>query len=175
MTSKRTEIWNTASRVHYNVDCGFHSHSLIVALTKKKSLGGVAWPSFYDFPSEKHEYAFALWCNSTLGLLCHLYKSNLQHGGRGRTTITQIPSFPTLDITDKRVDLVAAEKAFLRLQGNYLLPLYKADEDENRHEIDKAVLIEMLKLDPELCAENGALSLLRKKICQEPAIRGGKK
>ena len=169
------KIWETASRVHHSIDCAYHSHSLIVALTKKKSLGGVAWPSLYDFPSEKHEYAFALWCNSTLGLLCHLYKANLQHGGRGRTTTTQIPSFPTLDVTDQRVDLVAAEKAFLRLQGNPLLPLYKADEDENRHEIDKAVIVDMLGLNPDLLAPEGAFTQLRKKICNEPAIHGGKK
>ena len=169
------KIWNTASRIHYNLDCRFNSQSLIIALTEKKSLGGVAWPSLYDFPSEKHEYAFALWCNSTLGLLCHLYKSNLQQGGRGRTAITQIPSFPTLDVTDKRVDLVAAEKAFHALKTRPLLPLYKADEDETRHAIDKAVLVDMLGLNPDLLAPEGALTQLRKKICNEPAIHGGKK
>ena len=169
------KIWKTASRVHYSCDCGFRSHSLIVGLTEKKSLGGAAWPSLYDFPSPQHEHAFSLWSNSTLGLLCHLYKSNLQHGGRGRTTITQIPSFPTLDVADKRVNLAAADTAFHKLKTRPLLPLYKADEDETRHAIDKAVLVDMLGLNPDLLAPEGALTQLRKKICNEPAIHGGKK
>ena len=168
-------IWNTASRIHYSCDCSFRSHSLIVGLTEKKSLGGRAWPSLYGFLSPQHEHAFALWCNSTLGLLCHLYKSNLQHGGRGTTTITKIPSFPTLDVNDKRVNLAAADAAFHKLKNQPLLPLYKADEDKTRHAIDKAILVDTLNLNPDLLAPDGALTQLRKKICLEPAIHGGKK
>ena len=169
------KIWNTASRVHYNQDCQFNSQPLIVALTKKKSLGGVAWPSLYDFSSSQHEHAFALWCNSTLGLLCHLYKASLQQAGRGRTSITQIPFLQTLDVNDKRVNLAAADVAFHKLKNQPLLPLYKADEDSTRHAIDKAILVDTLNLNPDLLAPDGALAQLRKKICLEPAIHGGKK
>ncbi len=96
-------------------------------------------------------------------------------GGRGRTTISQIPSFPTLDITDKRVNLKAADTAFHKLKSQPLLPLYKASEDSTRHAIDKAVLVDMLNLNPDLLAPDGAFTQLRKKICLEPAIHGGKK
>ena len=167
--------WCKASRIHYNRDCQFNSQPLIVAVTNDITLGGRAWPSLYDFPSVKHENAFALWSNSTLGLLCHLYKANLQQSGRGITTITQISSFPTLDTTDKRVNLDAADAAFHRLKTQPLLPLYKADEDATRHAIDKAILVDTLNLNPDLLAPDGAFTLIRKKICSEPAIHGGKK
>ena len=49
------------------------------------------------FKSEKHEYAFALWCNSTLGLLLHWWTSNKTQSGRGRSSVTGIPNIPTLD------------------------------------------------------------------------------
>ena len=46
----------------------------------------------------RYEYAFALWSNSTLGLLCHWWMSNKTQEGRGTTTVTSIPEITTLDV-----------------------------------------------------------------------------
>ena len=70
LQKKATRIWGTATRVHYNRDLQFNSQSLIVAMTERPCIGGRAWPSVI-FEKPEHEYAFALWCNSTLGLLMH--------------------------------------------------------------------------------------------------------
>ena len=63
-------IWATATRAHYNRDLRFNSQSLVVSMTERKSIGGRAWPSVI-FDDDEQEYAFALWSNSTLGLLLH--------------------------------------------------------------------------------------------------------
>ena len=81
-------IWATATRVHYNRDLQFNSQSLIVAMTERKCLGGRAWPSVI-FEDDEQEYAFALWCNSTLGLLMHWWTSNKTQSGRGTTSVTR--------------------------------------------------------------------------------------
>lgn len=90
--------WATATRAHYSLDLRFTSQSLIVAMTPDRAIGGRAWPSVV-FEDVKHEYAFALWCNSTLGLLCHWWMSNKTQEGRGTTTVTGIPAIRTLNVT----------------------------------------------------------------------------
>lgn len=88
----RAELrWATAARAHYNRDLRFTSQSLIVAMTPEPALGGRAWPSVV-FADASHEFSFALWCNSTLGLLCHWWMSNKTQEGRGTTTVTSIPA-----------------------------------------------------------------------------------
>ena len=40
---KARDIWETATRVHYNRDLRFNSQSLIVAMTDRRCIGGRAW------------------------------------------------------------------------------------------------------------------------------------
>ena len=89
--------WATAARAHYNRDLRFNSQSLTVAMTPERALGGRAWPTVV-LHNPDHEYAFALWSNSTLGLLCHWWMSNKTQEGRGTTTVTSIPEITTLDV-----------------------------------------------------------------------------
>ena len=126
---KADRIWNTATRAHYNRDLRFNSQSLIVAMTERPCIGGTAWPSVI-FEESEHEYAFALWCNSTLGLLMHWWVTNKTQSGRGRTTVTGIPSIPTLDVrTLTGEQLAAARAAFEDLRERRLLPFDQIDED----------------------------------------------
>lgn len=88
---ERAELrWATATRAHYGCDLQFNSQSLIIAMTPERAIGGRAWPSVV-FDNAACEYAFALWSNSTLGLLCHWWMSNKTQKGRGTTTVTSIP------------------------------------------------------------------------------------
>ena len=64
---KAARVWDTATRAHYNRDLRFNSQSLIVAMTERQCIGGRSWPSII-FERADNEYAFALWCNSTLVL-----------------------------------------------------------------------------------------------------------
>ena len=172
---KARDIWETATRVHYNRDLRFNSQSLIVAMTERRCIGGRAWPSVI-FEEPRHEYAFALWCNSTLGLLMHWWVTNKTQSGRGTTTVTGIPNIPTLDmrkLTGKQ--LAAARSAFDAMKGRRFLPFDQIDEDPVRAELDRRLLVDVLGLPESVVVEGGPIDLLRRKLAHEPQIHGGKK
>ena len=172
---KAAQVWATATRAHYNRDLRFNSQSLIVAMTERPCIGGHAWPSVI-FEDPEHEYAFALWCNSTLGLLMHWWSSNKTQSGRGRTTVTGIPNIPTLDTRALTPEQHASAKAaFEAMRGRRFLPFDQVDEDPARAELDRRLLVDVLGLPDSLCAENGPLDLLRRKLAREPQVHGGKK
>ena len=175
LQEKAARIWATATRVHYSLDLRFNSQSLIVAMTERPCIGGVAWPSVI-FENSEHEYAFALWCNSTLGLLLHWRVSNKTQSGRGRTTVTGLPNIPTLDtraLTPAQHS--AAKAAFEHLRGLRFLPFDQIDEDPARAELDRRLLVDVLYLPESLCEAGGPVDLLRRKLAREPQIHGGKK
>ena len=168
-------IWATATRAHYNRDLQFNSQSLVVSMTERKSIGGRAWPSAI-FEDEGQEYAFALWCNSTLGLLLHWWTSNKTQSGRGTTTVTSIPNIPTLDTRALSAEQhAAAREAFHAMRDLRFLPFDQIDEDSARAELDRRLLVDVLGLSPSLCEPDGPIDLLRRKLAAEPQIHGGKK
>ena len=172
---KTPEVWATATRVHYNRDLQFNSQSLVAAMTERKCIGGHGWPSVI-FADVAHEYAFALWCNSSLGLLLHWWSANKTQSGRGRTTVTAIPNIPTLDthtLTDEQH--AAAREAFEAMRELRFLPFDQIDEDPARAELDRRLLVDVLGLPASLCEPSGPIDLLRRKLAQEPQIHGGKK
>ncbi len=175
LNAKAAEIWATATRAHYNSDARFNAQSLFVSITEHKCIGGHAWPSVI-LHDRSHEYAFALWCNSTLGLLLHWWSSNKTQSGRGRTTVTGIPNIPTLD-TRALSDAQHAEAArqFVLLAEERFLPFDQIDEDPARARLDRAILVDVLGLPTSLLEPDGPLDLLRRKLAQEPQIHGGKR
>ena len=168
-------VWDTATRAHYNLDLRFNSQSLIVAMTERKCIGGRAWPSVILHDAE-HEYAFSLWCNSTLGLLLHWWVSNKTQSGRGTTTITGIPNIATLDtraLTDAQH--AEAKRQFDLLASARFLPFDQIDEDPARARLDRAILVDVLGLPASLVAADGPIDLIRRKLAREPQIHGGKR
>ena len=175
INEKAARIWATATRIHYNRDLRFNSQSLIVAMTERPCIGGMAWPSL-GLERPEWEYAFALWCNSTLGLLLHWWTTNKTQNGRGRTTVTAIPRIPALDVRALTpAQHEAAREAFEALRGERFLPFDQIDEDPARAELDRRLLLDVLGLPPALCEEGGPLALLRRKLAAEPQIHGGKR
>ena len=172
---KAARIWTQASRVHYNRDLRFNSQSLVVSMTERPCIGGRAWPSVI-FDESEREYAFALWCNSTLGLLMHWWVANKTQSGRGLTTVTGIPNIPTLDVRTLTGEQVAAAKAaFEKLRGRRFLPFDQIDEDPSRAELDRRMLVDVLHLPETLCEPGGPIDLLRRKLAREPQIHGNKR
>ena len=168
-------IHATATRAHYNLDLQFNSQSLVVAMTERPCIGGRAWPSVI-FENPDHEYAFALWSNSTLGLLMHWWMANKTQSGRGSTTVTGIPRIPTLDV--RRLSPEQHERARAAFEGlgdARFLPFDQIDQDDARKELDRTLLVDVLGLPESLCADGGPLETLRRKIVAEPQIHGGKK
>ena len=174
-SEQAARIWETATRAHYNRDVQFNANSLIVATTERPAIGGRAWPSVI-LGDPEHEYAFALWCNSTLGLLLHWWTANKTQAGRGTTTVTAIPRIPALDVRALTpAQHEAAREAFEALRGERFLPFDQIDEDPARAELDRRLLLGVLGLPPALCAEGGPIALLRRKLAAEPQIHGGKR
>ena len=180
VNEKAARIQATATRAHYNRDLQFNSQSLVVAMTERPCIGGRAWPSVI-FENPDHEYAFALWSNSTLGLLLHWWTANKTQSGRGSTTVTGIPRIPTLDVrelSDEQHE--RARAAFESLRNERFLPFDQIDDEENgsdpaRAELDRALLVDVLGLPESLCATGGPLETLRRKLAAEPQIHGGKR
>ena len=144
-------------------------------MTDQNAIGGRAWPSVV-FDDLRHEIAFALWANSTLGLLCHWWMSNKTQNGRGTTTITSIPGITALDVRQLSDEQLAAAAAqFEAVKDHRLLPFDQLDEDEARADLDRRLLVNVLGLNQSLCDVSGPMERLRSKLAVEPQIRGGKK
>ena len=172
MEDKAAVIWATASRAHLNLDFRFNSQPLTVAFTEQPTIGGTAWPNV-TFNDKRLDYAFAVWGNSTLGLLCFWWHSNRQMAGRGRITIRAAESLSVLDfrcLTDEQ--LFKAETIFEEFRDKDLLPAYLADADPNRALLDRRVICDLLGFGEEVYR---AVRLLSAKWCAEPSVHGGKK
>lgn len=166
--------WEARARAHYNRDLRFNSQSLIVAMTEQPSIGGRAWPTVV-FDDPIHEFAFALWSNSTLGLLCHWWMSNKSQEGRGTSTVTSIPTFSTLDLRElTTAQHVVAREAFDEIVDERFLPFDQINEDVARAELDRRLIVDLLGLSPDLCDVGGPMERLRTKLAAEPQIHSNK-
>ena len=167
-------VITTASRIHFNRDLQFNSHSLIIALTESPVIGGQAWPTV-AMHDKMHEAAFSLWCNSTLGLVMYWWMANKRQRGRGNIGVSLMPLIPTLDTRDLTAEQhVAAARAFEEFKDRRFLPFDQIDEDPARHELDRRLLVDVLGLDESIVAPGGTIDLLRRKLAAEPQIHGGK-
>ena len=173
---KAQRILKLNSRVHYNTELRFNANSLVVMFTEDKSLGIALIPNVC-FMNKKYEYVWTLWCNSTFGLLTHWMHSGTQQQGRGKLSRAAFDAMPTLDIRELSDEVLAnAERIFNELKHQQMLPFNQMDEDPVRHELDRLLLSEVLGItEAERPDVHEGLDLLRKMLCQEPSIHGGKK
>ena len=171
MESKAAEVWTTASRAHFNRDFRFNSQPLATAFTERESIGGRAWPNVI-FEDKRFDYAFAMWSNSTLGLLSYWWHSSRQQPGRGIITIRAVESLPVLDFrTLAEEQLATAQAIFEEFRDKELQPAYLADADVNRALLDRRVVCNLLGFDDGVYR---AVRLLAAKWCAEPSVHGGK-
>ena len=171
METKAAEVWATASRSHLNLDFRFNSQPLQASYTEQPTIGGVAWPNVI-FPDSQFDYGFALWSNSTLGLLLYWWHSNRQQSGRGRTTIRASESLPVLDfrtLSDHQLGI--AQEIFEEFRDKELQPAYLADADPNRALLDRRVVCDLLGFDESIYQ---GVRRLAAKWCAEPSVHGGK-
>lgn len=171
MESKAVDVWATASRAHVNLDFRFNSQPLTAAFTEHETIGGRAWPNVI-FDDKGFDCAFALWSNSTLGLLSYWWHSSRQQPGRGIVTIRAAESLPVLDfrsLTDGQ--LGTAQAVFEEFRDKELQPAYLADVDENRALLDRRVVCDLLGFDDGIYR---AVRFLAAKWCAEPSVHGGK-
>ena len=170
---KRLEL---NGRVHFNIDLRFNSNSLAVMFTEQDAIGVDSLPNII-FKKRVYDYVWTLWGNSTLGLLCYWLICGKQQTGRGRSSKAALDLMPTLDVRKLSDDALAnAEQIFNQLKYKKMLPFNQMDEDSVRHELDRLLLSEVLGImESERPDVHEGLALLRKMLCQEPSIHGGKK
>ncbi len=172
MEERAAEVWATASRCHLNREFTFGSQALAVAFTEFESIGGSVWPNII-FDNQRFDYAFSVWGNSTLGLLCYWWHANRQQSSKARTTPRKSRTLPILDLralTDEQ--LATAQAIFDEFRDKELQPAYLADADANRALLDRRVICDLLGFDD---ATYRAVRRLAAKWCAEPSVHGGKR
>ena len=95
-----------------------------------------------------------------------------QQQGRARLTISRLPRLLVLDprnLPDDRID--KAHRVFGKFRDREMLPANEAYRDSVRHELDRALLVDVLGL-PETLLE--PLAALRNAWSAEPSVHGGK-
>ena len=119
------------------------------------------------------DYAFALWGNSTLGLILYWWHTNRQQPGRSRVSITASETLPVLDFRALSEEQIRrAKEIFDRFKGKSFQSAYRADKEKStRAELDRAVLCDWLGFDESIY---DAVRRLAQKWCAEPSVHGGK-
>ena len=173
---KAQRILERSSRIHQNIAIRFNANSLSVLFTEKPAIGIRLLPNvLFERPS--YDHAFALWGNSTLGLLCYWMRCNRVHAGRGAIRLKLLRSMPTLDV--RQLDQTALESAariFEEIKYKKMLPFNQMYEDAVRQELDERLLSEVLGISAQTHPEvYSGLHHLRERLCAEPSIHGGKK
>lgn len=171
---KVERVFRTASHCHSNLDFRFNSQSTAMQFTERKTIGGTAWISI-QLSTIEQEKTLTLWGNTLLALLMFWWHSSKQQPGRGRLAKTTLDSLPILDVTALDADQLAiAAQIFDDACHLPLKPLHELPIDENRKLLDRRFYGEALGLPDSLLAEGGPLDILRRKLSQEPSIRGSK-
>ena len=175
---RASDIWKSATCLHYNRDFQLNSQMLGACMTPQRCLGGRAWPSFI-VDEERWERPLALWANTILGLVGHWWIGTRQQNGRAMLSIRLLPELPALDcraLTSGQVS--AAEQVFADFQNRTLLPANEAWRDATRQALDEAVLCDVLGLDTATSVTRveflESLDVLRREWCQEPSVHGNK-
>ena len=160
------------SRTHYHINLRFTSNSIISSLTEKPSIGVRSMINVL-LNDQRHEIAWTLWCNSSLGLFCHWAHSSKQQMGRGTLRQQTLETLPTLDVRQLSGEALAnAEAFFEQLKYKRMLPFNECDHDPVRKELDHCLLTEVLGITSDNVLES--MQTLREMLCAEPSIHGGK-
>lgn len=166
-------IKSLAGTLHYARGIQWTSQALLAASTRNRIHGGNAWLTL-GHDDERLRKGFALWANSTLGLLVHWTRGGRTQLGRALAKVKAIESMPCPDLeaieSARPGTLDKAARYFDRLSEMKLRPACEAHADETRAQIDEAC-VEMLGLHPSAIK---TIKDLRGKWCAEPTVHGKK-
>ena len=170
----------SAGTLFYARNLRWTSQTLLAATTERAVMGGRAW-TVLRHDDERVCKAFALWANSTLGLIVQWTQGGRQQQGRSLIQVGAIRKTPVPDLDKLAPEkLDEASEAFLRLKDQALLPACQAHVDKTREAIDQAVLRMFGFADvhpPQAQVPRGPLASssvddLRKVFSREPQIHG---
>jgi len=169
---QRDRMKKLAGRLFYQRNMRWTSQALLAATTKENYMGGSAWTVLMH-KSAGVRNAFALWSNSTFGMIVLWALGQRQQAGRAMVKIRALHQLLTPDFAAKtqageRARRVA-RKHFPRLARLQLQPAGLGFADPARREIDAAVC-EMLGVLRKYHADLQHMALL---LAQEPSVNGG--
>ena len=168
--SELGKVMSVNSHAHYYMLPTFSATSQLAMLTEHPSIGASAITNI-KFANFQQEAAFALWCNSTFGFLCHWMHSAKDQTSRGKIKLNALKMLPTLDLRElSEHQLTAAERIFVDIANRRMKPLRECDTDSWRHVLDARLLAEVLGITDD--ETHKALHALRKTLSQEPSIKG---
>ena len=184
---QREKMRSYASTLFYARNLRWTSQALLTASTPQLTHGGSTWTALIH-DDVRVRKAFALWWNSSLGMIVHWTQGQRTQNGRSRTQVGALRKIPCprLDrLSDAVLEMAAAR--FDALSNQTLLPAKEAAEDPVRREIDAAVS-NMLEIHKAQTASEEVISLhtnpdsgianateiLRKLWCAEPSVHGWK-
>jgi len=162
------KIWQQgASILHFNLDFGFSSQSLVACFTAEKVLGGRAWPSFI-LEDDRHNKCILLWFNTSIGILSHWWLGSKQQPGRSILTISRLPELFTIDPRQlDQTQLKAADQIFEQFKNTEFLPAGQCERDENRIALESEMMEKVLGVPSENIKE---LGIIRRQWCAEPRV-----
>jgi hypothetical protein len=124
------------------------------------------------FDDKRYDYTFAIWGNSTLGLITYWWHSSRQQPGRAVVSFRALEQLPILDLRALNDEQHAVAKdIFKQFSTKELKPAYLADADPVRRDLDRAIICDLLGFDD---ATFRAVRRLAAKWCAEPSVHGGK-
>ncbi len=166
--AERHAMRGQRSMLHYARNMRWTSQALLAGTTGRPVMGGRAWTSLqHDNPDLRK--AFALWANSTPGMMVHWTRGQRQQTGRAPTQVKALHRIPCprLDCVPD-VALRRAADCFDELAPRDLRPACQAHADPTRRAIDE-VIGDMLGLSDEAMT---IISALRRLWCAEPSVHG---
>ncbi len=160
-----------SSTLFYARNMRWTSQALVAATTSKPVMGGRAWTALLH-EDQRICRAFALWVNSTLGMILHWKLGQRTQVGRSTLQVGAIKQVPCPRLSDLGgTSLEIATSEYERLSSEFLMPACLAHKDDVRKQIDQAV-IKMLNLPKESERE---VELMRTLWCNEPTVHGWNK
>ena len=170
-------VWTAAGHLHLTPDVQYDSQRVTATRTYERALGVRAWHtlSLNDAANEQREAmeaALAIWCNSTLGLLCHASRANPSQLGRGQGSRTLLRELPTLNVFKLEPwQLDAAASAWRELARVEFQSFHQCAVDPARIELDRVLTQDILGLGSE---GEETVARLRRILAAEPSIHGSK-
>ena len=172
-----SSIWSQADSLHIATDVRYNSQPIMATRTGIRALGVSSWHTLIvreDDPvvRSQRETALGMYCNSTLGLLCHANHANRTQEGRGRGNKGMLETLVTLDVRKlESWQLDEAQQIWQEYSNREFMPFYWCAIDPARIELDRRVIRDLLGLGEDAVE---SIARLRTLLASDPSIHGSK-
>ena len=171
-------IWSQSGLLQVTRSVRYTSQPVMAVRTGVPTLGVNTWVTLQvreDDPvvSSHREFALALWCNSTLGMLTQANHANSVQQGRGIGNRGMLLTLITLDVRKLEAwQLEEAQQIWRDFSDRKFQSFHRCAVDPARIELDERLVRDVLGLDENAVA---TVARLRTLLATDPSIHGSKK